>query len=307
VATESQALRLSDRVRLAEKVTPDGARFVDRLVDDRWNMTCALQPGSTSGTVECRPPTAQSASPMFADDACTVPLFGTAACQEAAFIAEGSASFFALGAPFTGTLYWRALQCDARETATTAPSGPRYYLKGAPLGADAVAPVHEGTVGTARFQLRGLMQDGGGVAPIPLGLFSYGGYPYFDSAAGEDCRPIWTSDGQVRCLPASVWGINETYFSDPECQRFIFGCDKGPACDSQRVLRTKRRADGRVDATIVYGASRRLATTNLYFGDGTTCALIGSSVMGISEVTGAEVPLDTFPALHERHPLPTLN
>jgi len=305
--TESSGLQVSDRLRLVETVTADGFRFVDRLVDDHWGMSCTLQVGPTLESVECRPPVARQTGALYADDACTVSLYGSDGCQDVAYIEYGTTPV-ALGARFVGPLFYKALLCDPGGTATAEAADAHYYLKGDPLGADAVAPVRYGMMGTGRFQLRGLMRDGGGVASIPDDLFYFASSPYFDTVANEDCRPIWTSDGQVRCVTSSTAIVIDSYFSDAACSRFVFSCDKGAACDTQKVLRMSRDAAGLVDATILYGTSSRLGPSDVYYRDPSVgiCFLAGTSATGFSEVSGPELPLDTFAVLHERHPLPAV-
>jgi len=58
-----------------------------------------------------------------------------------------------------------------------------------------------------------------------------------------------------------------------------------------------------IRAIAAYGAATILDTTDIYFPDTGGCRQAGASVKGMIEPKD-ELPLSTFPALRERHPLP---
>jgi hypothetical protein len=305
--TESDGPRLSARLHTTQIATSDGVRFVNRVVDDRWKVDCTLYPAGVAATVECRPPTVNATGSFFVDDTCmTTELIGVHGCGPAPALILRSSTRFALGAQFAGTLFEHQKQGCLMEM-TPPPDGPngtRFYLVGEPAGADAIAAARRGTAGTARFRLGGLLGENDALIRIGADLYPYGGGArYFDSVANEDCSPVWTPDGDVRCVPASVSIITQPiYFTDAGCTKPSFYCNKGEACDTQRVILTKRDTRGRIVATAAYATSTRLAKTNLYSGNPGSCSQVGANVLDNS-APGTALSWDTFPTLHERNPM----
>jgi hypothetical protein len=306
--TESDGRRLSDRLRTMEIATADGVRFVSRVIDDRWTADCAFYPPTAADGVECRPPTVTATGSLFADDACmTNELISVLGCgPPPALIQRGSARF-ALGAQFLGTPF----QLDPKRGCLTGtappadgPTGTHLYLVGASAGADAIATARRGTAGTGRFRLQGLLDAHDALVAIGANLYPYGGGArYADSVANEDCSPVWTPDGAVRCAPASVAILTPPiYFTDAGCTKPSFYCTKGDACDTQKVILTTHDARGRYVATAAYATSTRLAMTNLYSGSPGSCSQVGANV-GNNSVLGTPLSWDTLPTLHERNPM----
>lgn len=302
--TESTDVRLSDRLRVVEDVTPEGARFANRIVDDRWGMACSMTSDFVGDGIVCRPPSIDDYGSTFSDAACTAQLYALPACQQAAFIGGRGQPAYNLGALYLGDWYRRALGCEKSPVPTSSdPSATRYYLRGDLLDATE-APVREDNApGTGRFRVRGVVDMTGAVVPLPKDLL-FGGYrPFFDTVANEDCRLIWTPDGQVRCAPLST-AVVTPYFTDNQCKVPGYVCDQGAGCDGQKVVFVKIDQHARAIAQAAYSNTTALTTSPVPIYGGNPCQMVGniqSKVYG----PGTPIPWDTFPSLREVHPIPT--
>jgi len=308
LGTPSDGARVSDRLRVAEIATADGARFVDHLVDERWAMACGLSTVKYAGNLECVPPKAvRLPQPTFTDTGCLTPVYVAAvgACEPApAFIDDGNGARFTVGPIYPGSIFRpNLLPCELVATGGYALDENRLFVLGTQLASDAIAQVAEATAGTGRFRLRGLAGPGNSVVPIRADLYAYSRRAYFDSVANEDCQPAWSPDGKARCVPESVPIVSLRYFSDSTCTRLIFNCTGGTACETQKVVFGRPDAYGRIQVTDGSKAATALAKTNIYYNDGTSCRQIGANVEGQYQSTGV-LPWDTFPELPERNPLP---
>ncbi|MEI9954377.1 MAG: hypothetical protein WDO74_36765 [Pseudomonadota bacterium] len=304
LGTERDGPRLTDRLHAVNVTMADGGGFVTGFVDERWKVACTLARGAAG--VECRSPTASARSgTLFADDACMADLVASEKCQEPGFeLYDGAPR--ALGAPFTGAFFEHRPGAPACQVAGTTDSasagGILFFRKGAPLtvAETAAAPVRLGTLGTGRLRLRGLIDETGALLAIGAPTFPSGSYPYFDSVANEDCQPLWTPDGQVRCVPVSVALLSPGKFSDPDCKQAAFPCNKAAACDTQRVAFGQRDAYGRTVVSAAFATSTRLDKTDVYVLSSGKCTLSGTAVAGMSLAANA-LSWDLFPTLNERH------
>jgi hypothetical protein len=300
IGAETASLRVSDRLRMVETVTPDEARFVKTLADDHWNMPCSILPGAENGSLECVSPTVSTNGSLFGDATCkATPIFQVPTCSPVAFI-EDQQKRYALGPPFLGPFYYSAKGCDLRGTATAAADAPHYFTKGDLLGSDAVAPLVATTTGTGRFRLRGLKSDAGGFINLPGGLFWYGG-KYLDTVANEDCSPLWDVDGRVRCVPSSTLVDTVTYFGDKACSRYITYCADGAACETKKIIRIVRDEHLEQRALLVFAGATRLDATDIFYVDGGACRQIGAAAKDMVEPKDV-ISFDVFPLLHERYP-----
>jgi hypothetical protein len=305
LGTESTDVRLSDRLRVVEDVTPDGARFTNRIVDDRWGMACSMTSDFVTAGIVCHPPSISDGTNMFSDATCTTPIYELPACQQAAFIGGRGHPAYAFGALYSGDWYKLGLVCEKSPAPLRSDaSAARYYLKGGLLDTDVEAPVREDNVpGTGRFRLRGVLDPNGLVASLPKDLL-YGGYrPFFDTVANEDCRPMWTPDGQVRCAPLST-ALVTPYFTDAQCKVPGYVCDQSAGCDGQKVVFAKTDLHGRILAQAAYTNTTALTTSPVPIYGGNPCQMVGNIQ---SKVYGPGMPIswDAFPSLREVHPIPT--
>ncbi len=304
LGTERDGPRLTNRLHAVQVTMADGGGFVTRFVDERWKVSCTLSRGAMG--VECRSPTTSARyGALFADDACQVDLVAGEKCQEPGFgIYNGAA--YALGAPFAGVFFEHRAGAQACQVAgatdNASAAGILFFRKGAPLTAAETAPmpVREGTLGSGRLRLRGLVDETGALLAIGAPTFPSGSYPYFDSVANEDCQPLWTPDGHVRCVPASVALLSPGKFSDSDCKQVAFSCDKGAACDTQKVVFGQRDTYGRTVVSVAFATSTRLDKTDVYVLNSVRCTLSGTAVAGMSLPTSA-LSWELFPTLKERH------
>ena len=124
--------------------------------------------------------------------------------------------------------------------------------------------------------------------------------------ANEDCRPAWTPDGKVRCVPASISIIDLRFFSDPACKKLIFNCGQDPSCSTKKAVVGRADAFGRIQLTDGFTGGIRLEKTTIYYrdgGNGGVCTGIGANVTDQYEATGT-LPWGDLPTLPERNPLP---
>jgi hypothetical protein len=202
-----------------------------------------------------------------------------------------------VGEPFSGQVYSNAAPGGC---APGAGSGPFFVRVGAPLPADAVPLVDVVARGTGRLALRMLESESKRLAAVHFSD-AYAPYgdatgPYRDSALGLSCQPVWTTDGEYRCLPgdahyaAAAW-INA--FADPACTQRVINTSKLTA-----VILGARDASGRTPAIEV----RRLDTSYTP----TAYTLTGSTCSENRRLTGRRlldgVPLSTYARLDASSP-----
>jgi hypothetical protein len=288
------------RVRLRQIETADGARFDDHLVDERWGKTCALETGW--GPVACWPPTLSDSTMEFTDDQCmSAPVSGGAWCEPPAFIGHNPANLHALGARWDGPVFERGKGCFAVAAAVSEAGADRavggYYQLGPSLGADAVAVVEWRLEGAGRFRRRGLSADGGAFLPLAEALTqSTGVAPFHDIVTEADCSPVWTVEGDVRCVPASalVDPYTEATFTDPGCSKPAYFCFASP-CAGMPVV---------VMATDEHGERRAVSlrtaevVSAVYTNRTGTCAPEDFDAKNMFSL-GAERSWDELPALDE--------
>jgi hypothetical protein len=227
------------RVRSHWITSADGGRFPNRftgeLYDAKAARACApaARPGSEGLLTVCMPPSAWATGYDFADDRCKEPLaIKLTEAEMPALIVLADGTFHEVGAPFMGQLYSNQAPGGC---GPSLPSAPFYVRAGALLPSDAVPAIEIAPRGTGRLALRMLEAEG-----VALGSVSFSDAfspstarpgPYVDSTLGLDCQPVWTADGEPRCLPSAA-----TYVSGPSLQNFADpGCTQ-PVSNSRGLL-----------------------------------------------------------------------
>lgn len=302
-ATESVRAQLSDRLRLMELRTEDGARFPTRIVDERWAASCTVLRPTEDGTLECRLPTAYGRS-GYSDDTCSGELVGVPRCEQATFF-EYNLERYALGELYSGSVYGGEKGCAFLGTANADPDHPdtyRLYRVGALLEGDAgaLATARQGATGTGRLRPVGFLDDHDQVV---LSDLMYLGPTYFDTTANENCTAVWSKDGQVRCVPESIPLLRggAWYYTNDTCTRVAYYCSNSEGCANQKVMFVEWDAFGHNVATVGYATAVMQESTDLYANDNLGCRLVGTGVKDMA-VPLSEFSLDEFPALSERHP-----
>lgn len=228
---------LAERLRIGQIEGSDGYRFTQRLVDETWQMPCSLT--SLRGALACMPSSLDDSSLFHVDAECEgEQLWRSPACSEPAFIGNYS-ELYALGEVWAGPVFELGKGC--REWSLPA-SADQFYTRGAALGSDALAAPTWAQAGSGRLQLRGLQGDDGELVPLSDALFDATTSPtvrysgtvprYYDTSTASGCRPVWTTQGEVRCVPETAIVDPYVYFFsvDATCDQPAFFCSRAEGC-----------------------------------------------------------------------------
>jgi hypothetical protein len=296
---------LGERIRVEEIEAADGSRFQHALYDERWQKPCNLNDWRDSPV--CMAASMDDWTTFYVDAACEGEgVWYAAACGDPAFI--GRSELYALGQPWTGSVYELGKGC--REASFAPDSGVRFYHRGEPLGDDAVAAVQWLEAGSGRLQRRGLRGDAGQLFGLADGLFGDSGSlrersgslvlpRYHDRETGADCAPIWTSEGDVRCVPSTVQiePYSLQMYTDAACSQPAYLCLQQESCAGTDLI--LMGYDARGDYR---GLSRRAAVAapgdSIFSLQDGGC--VESPAMGLNLFeSGEELPWDDYPLLSE--------
>jgi hypothetical protein len=278
---------------MRDVVTADGTRISAHLIDDRWNRDCSL---SDDG---CWPATLRGGASVYTDAECSNPLFFAEACETPVLIEDfsGDHHLFSPGPRWTGPIFQGGKGCSPAGEASGA-NAP--FLKGPPLDADAVATARLEPIGTGGLRPFGLRGAQGEAVPLPGTLLPYP--RIHDAVAGEDCQPVRTRAGEIRCLPFSVQAaavFDFDTFADDACTQLAFICNQAPTCTGHDVVRTRLDARGElVDAELRTASD--LPVGGLYARAGSDCMTFIPGRLPLA-TWGGEVSWDKYPLLRERN------
>lgn len=244
---------LGERLRIMEVEVEGDARFQSGLRDERWARTCWL--GERNETSTCLPPSLSEGSSYFSDESCqTDALYRVDACSEAAYIGDFG-ELYALGEPWTGTVFEQGKVCGELNIPLAADE--QFLTRGQVLGADATMSLDwlwSDAPGATVRRLRGdagepvaiddaLFETEGVLGPLGSSSFrlkpqSFKAPRFFDNARGEDCSPVWTFEGEVRCAPKSavIEPYHDYFYLDPECSEPAYLCYSGMDCIGDEVV-----------------------------------------------------------------------
>jgi hypothetical protein len=264
---EADGARLSERLRVTDIATADGARFADHLIDDHWNQACTLEGD------RCWPPYVEpNWAFLFSDDKCTSPVFASPdRCVPPVLVREsGGRDLFALGPRWPGPIFRGTKGC-LPEGSGNATDGP--FTKGGQLGADAVAGARIVEYGTGRLQgfgLRAVLD--GEITSLPRTLLPY--QRFRDATTGADCEPVWTREGEIRCLPVNTpntLALGMPVFADAACTQPAFVCNTGPTCAGQPVVTFRFDARGERRDAQLHAGVRDLEMAQRFIRQGDAC------------------------------------
>jgi hypothetical protein len=291
---DNALLVMGQRVRVQDVVTPEGALFVDHLVDLRWSTPCALD---TAG--KCWPPTLKGAFAYFGDAACVATRLALVPACETPVVVQQGTGLFGVGDVWTGAIFENGEGCRASTlTAPTADVAGHFRVLGAALDADAVSVPPADLAGTGRFQLHGLRGDGGGFVALPSRVLAPGQYPFFDTVAGADCIPVWTKETppKVRCLPPTVLlgyppSVSD-FWADATCTipAYFSSVDR-------ELVSLEVDANGDVVASALHATTIPIEPTSLFTHLGGTCGAF-TPYPGFV-MAGDPIPWDKYPVLPE--------
>ena len=285
---------LDNRTRLVRVQGEDGSLFDDHLVDEHWSTPCKLS------QIYCIPSYLEYHSYSFTDQLCTMPVWRVPACARETFILGPNGiggDAYALGEPYTGVVSNGGHGCHPGVDPVDLSLGDRYFLRGAQLPkGEAVGFVNWEPAGTGRLQRR--MLDGA-PKPVPVADYLAAGPRYHDSMTGDDCDPVWTPEGLVRCVATNVLRdpTRGAYlFVDAQCTTPAFFCYP-EVCDNPPLVvvmeddgRLGRRATKLATTVKLSGAYMGLPGEPCTFQPATTALKIGETLSW-----------DTYPALDEKN------
>jgi hypothetical protein len=122
---------------------------------------------------------------------------------------------------------------------------------------------------------------------------------YHDSIANEDCNPVWTPEGLVRCIPTSVHIVSDegpdALYSDPSCQTPAYYCGDATCGTTAAIAIADDKSLGMRATTI----NMLVQVSTVYSIDGTgTCTQVVNSPTGLWGQDQA-LPWDAYPELVE--------
>jgi hypothetical protein len=292
---EADGARLSDRLRVTDIATSDGARFADHLIDDHWNQTCTLEGD------RCWPPfLEENWRSLFSDDKCTSPIFAQADPCATPTLLRGSSGgdLFAVGPRWAGPVFRGTKGCFL-EGSANATDGP--FTKGGRLDADAVAGARIVQHGTGRLQGYGLRARADGeITPLPRTLLPY--QRFRDTTTGGDCEPVWTREGQIRCLPVFTPNASADVpiFADAACTQPAFFCNIAPTCADQVVVTSVFDDRGEQRDAELHAGVHDPENAQRFVRQGSACVPYGDPVPQLSYWT-TDLPWDDYPLLREKN------
>lgn len=299
---------LAERLRVRQIEASDGFRFTQQLFDETWQKPCSLT--TQQGALGCMPSSLGDNTPFHVDAQCTgEELWRSPSCSEPAFIGNQS-EFHELGELWTGPVFELGKGCS--EWAVPG-SSDQFYTRGAALGSDAVAAPTWAQAGSGRLQLRGLQGDDGELVALTDALFDAASTPsaryagsvprYYDTSIASGCRPVWTTQGEVRCVPETAIVDPYTYFfsADAACERPALFCPRGEGCVGVDVVSMDYDDSGQYRA--VSRNAGKAVTGDMVFGmQNGTCRPQGPAGLQFFE-PGEELSWDDYPQLSEANGL----
>jgi hypothetical protein len=297
---------LAGRLRVREVETEQGFRAQLQLVDQRWQKACSLKPFGED--VECVPATIDDYPSFFVDQECVAqPLWRAPACVEPAFIAATDGRY-ALGEQWTGPIFQLAKVCESWRPA--AASGDRFFAQGAALDESAVAKAAWLRTGDERLGLRALRGDDGQPVTLADELFDSSSLRratgelhssrYHDALLEQDCSPVFTTDGEVRCVPETA--LIDPYalgYADEECSEPAYLCQKPDGCEGADMIAMAYDENGEYRA-VSRNATEPLGNRPLFMLQGGGCEQLQAPDGMFSKAS--ERPWDDYPLLREVNP-----
>jgi hypothetical protein len=297
---------LGERIRLHEVEAADGSRFQHALSDEHWQKPCQLS--ELRGSLACMPDSIRDTTNFHVDMACEgESLWYAEACSDPAFIGLYD-ELYALGPTWEDTAFESSKTC--RESAFSPDSGARLYQRGEELGEDALAAAEWFQAGTVRLELRGLRGEDEQLIVLSNWLFgdsvllydqpsTTAGPRYLDRETGVECAPVWTSDGEVRCVPSTVQLEPFTYqmYVDASCSKPAFLCASQEPCTGTDLIVWGSDSNGRKRA-LSRNAAVAVAGESVYGLMNDECVSSPYSGTNLFE-SGEVLPWDDYPLLSE--------
>jgi hypothetical protein len=295
---------LAERLRFRRIEGGDGSRFTQRLFDETWQKPCSLT--SQSDALRCMPSSLDDGTSFHVDAECNgEPLWRAPSCSEPAFIGNYD-DFYALGEVWTGPVFELGKGC--REW--TAPGSPdRFYTRGTALGSDSIAAPSWARAGSGRLQLLGLQGDDGELVALSDALFDatttptvrYSGTAprYYDTSIARGCRPVWTAQGEVRCVPETAIVDPYSYFFtvDADCDQPALFCPRAEGCVGVDVISMAYDENGEYRA-VARSAGKALASDVVYGMQNGQCRPQGPAGVQFFDI-GEQLSWDDYPQLGE--------
>lgn len=307
-AQEVDGELLGERVRVRRFATQDQGDFDARLIDERWNKPCTLTDGTDA--LICAVPILRNHSLYFTDAECRGDyLWPAATCPEPAYIGDFGlkGDKFTLGELWQGPIFSQAKVCEPADTSYEGQKG--YWQRGEPLGEDAVAIVSWANAGSARLQLMGLRADDGTPQVVSDTLFGGSSFGksshtarFHDSQLQVGCRPVWTPDAGVRCVPTTTLIDPYTFlmFADADCTDPAYLCTVPEDCPYTDLIQMAYDDNGEYRA-LSRRAAVSLSGQPIYMLTGGKCTRNEPTETPLYLRAGDELPWDEYPQLVERN------
>ena len=235
----------------------------------------------------------------FGDDACTGQLAREEVCDAALVASNATLPFRALGGKWLGAVFEnKPAPCHAATPAFVDIS--TFFVVGPALDGDPIMPVDWPEKGTGRLRLRELEGKTGPSVPVanPLSWSTkvITAPRYFDSVTGADCNPVWTPEGLVRCVPATVKTsfFPTALFADAACKTPGYLCYEAD-CASQPTMDIDVDQTTGIHARSIHATVSVPALFTMSNGSCTSALTSATFLFG----AGQALSWDAFPALTE--------
>jgi hypothetical protein len=306
-AKEVDGPLLGERVRLRRFTTDSQGDFDAQLVDERWDRPCTLLDGSDA--LLCNVATFRNHSSYYVDSKCEGDnLWPAATCPEPAYIGDLglSGDKYALGGLWDGPVFSQGKVCEPADVSYEGQKG--FWQRGEPLQ-DAVAVVSWTNDGSDRLRLMGLRADDGSLQVVSDALFGSSSLGrslhtprYYDSQLEVGCRPIWTPDAGVRCVPSTTLVDPYRYlmFADADCTDPAYLCTTPEDCPYTDLVTMAYDDNGEYRA-VSRRAAVSLSGEPIYSLSGANCTRNEPTATPLYLRAGAELPWDEYPQLIEQN------
>jgi hypothetical protein len=295
---------LGERLRVRQIESGDGFRFTQQLFDETWQKPCSLS--TQRDALGCMPSSLGDTTSFHVDAQCEgQQLWRSPSCSEPAFIGNYG-DFYALGELWAEPVFERGKGC--REW-TVPGSSDEFYTRGDALGNDAIATPAWAQAGSGRLQLRGLQGDDGELVVLSDALFDAtttptvrysGSVPrYYDTSIASGCRPVWTTQGDVRCVPETAIVDPYVYFFsvDAECDQPALFCPRAEGCVGVDVISMAYDENGEYRA-VSRNAGKAVAGDMVFGMQNGECRPQGPAGVQFFDV-GEQLSWDDYPQLGE--------
>jgi len=300
---EVEGALVGGRLRVRDIETEQGFRAQRHLVDERWQKPCSL--AEVGASLGCFPATLDAYTSFFDDQECAgQSVWRAPACVDPAFIGR-TGDLYALGPEFTGTVWENGKGCHQ----VSSSSGERFFSQGPPLDDSAVVKASWLAAGSGRLSLLGLQGDDGKRVRLADELFDSSSlrrgtgefhFPRYHDQVLGDCSPVFTIEGEVRCVPrTALIDPFQLFFVDSECSEPAYFCSLADGCAGADMIAMAYDENGEFRA-VSRNQIELIDEQPLFAAQADGCSMQAAPAGMFRK--GLALAWDEYPLLEERQP-----